>query len=179
REQSGNIMDIGFDLYCQMLDDTVRRLKGEKHRKIIRTPVFLKVDTFIPDEYISDQKQKIEFYKKFESCENENEIDTVMEEITDRFGKPPYNLLILIELERIRAISTELQIEEIIEGEMAIRIRMSSDAKIVTKKLLEILKTDKRIMLDPKDKEVLICRICETDAEKKLFELKKLLQSFT
>ncbi len=179
REQSGNIMDIGFDLYCQMLDDTVRRLKGDKLNKIIRTPVFLKVDTFIPDEYISDQKQKIEFYKKFESCEIEAEIENVIEEITDRFGKPPYNVQILIELERIRAIATELQIEEIIEGERAIRIRMSTDAKIVTKNLLNILKTDGRMLLDPKDKEVLIARICEDDAEKKLSELKKLLQSFT
>ena len=62
-------MEVGFDLYCQMLEDSVRKLKGQRPVSIFRTPVFLKSNFYIPETYITDEKQKIEFYKRFEACE--------------------------------------------------------------------------------------------------------------
>lgn len=177
REQSGNIMDVGFDLYCQMLEDTVKKLKGEKTSIINRTPVFLKIDTFIPDEYISDQKQKIEFYKKFESCESTNDVKIVEKEMVDRFGKPHEKASILISLEYIKALATELRIDEIIEGEKAVRLRITENSVITTEKLLNLIKTNEKVMIDPQDNNVLIFRNVFKEGEKKLNEIKKFLQS--
>jgi transcription-repair coupling factor (superfamily II helicase) len=63
REQSGDIMDVGFDLYSQMLEDAVRALKGEKPLRMFRTPVFLRTDFYIPDTY-SRRAAEIEIYKR-------------------------------------------------------------------------------------------------------------------
>ncbi len=104
REQSGNIMDVGFDLYCQMLEDAMRSLKGEKPLHSFRTALFMKTSVFIPESYIADQKQKIEFYKRFEACTSVEEIDLLQQEMTDRFGGYPPEVSTLIELEKIRAL---------------------------------------------------------------------------
>jgi transcription-repair coupling factor (superfamily II helicase) len=179
KQQSGNIMDVGFDLYCQMLEEAVSRLKGERHSIYFRTPLFIKTDNFIPDEYISDQRQKIEFYKRFESCETIEEIERLTAEMKDRFGPYPAQVGVLIELELIRSIASNMYIEEIIEGEKAIRIRISEQTRIDTETLLKNIKEDPRLMLDPQNNDTLIFKHTEKETEKKLEELKKWLQDIS
>lgn len=180
REQSGNIMEVGFDLYCQMLDDAVRNLKGQKPSHSFRTPVFLKASFYIPEIYISDERQKIEFYKRFESCESEEEVNDLEKEIVDRFGQPPSEVKILIALEKIRTVASMLEIDEILEESRGIKIRLSGDSRVDIKKIISQLKKDRRISIDPVDKEILLFRPKEqNDEEKKLDELKKWLQQIS
>ena len=176
REQSGNIMDVGFDLYVQMLEDSVRSLKGERPVRMFRTPVFLMTDFYIPDTYIQDERQKIEFYKRFEACEEISEVEELQKEITDRFGAPPEEVRILIELEKVRAIASALEIEEILEDKKAIRIRISGGSKISVHRMVEMIRKDERLELDRGDKELLLFKPRENDNEKKIVELKKWLQ---
>ena len=177
-EQSGSIMDVGFDLYCQMLEDEIKMLKGEEIKEYFRTSLFIKTDFFIPDSYMNDDKQKIEFYKRFESCETAEEVDTLETELIDRFGTPPSQVNTLVELERIRAIASSLKISEILEENNKIKIRISSFCIIPGEKLASAVSKDKRLSLDPKDPELIIFKYTEKDAEKKLYELKKWLQQF-
>lgn len=179
REQSGNIMEVGFDLYCQMLEDSVRKLKGEKPVSMFRTPVFMKTDFFIPESYINDEKQKIEFYKRFEACEYIEEVESLENELVDRFGPPPDVVLILIELEKIRAIASSLEIEEIIEDSRSIRLRFSKNTRIELKKVISLIRKDSRISLDPREQEILVFKPESEEKEKRLEELKKLLQQFS
>ena len=171
-------MDVGFDLYCQMLEDEIKILKGEEIKQYFRTALFIKTDFFIPDTYINDDKQKMEFYKRYESCETEEEVNALSEELADRFGNPPCSVKMLIELERIRAISSQLKISEIIEENNKFRIRISSDCIIPGVDLASSISKDKRLSLDPMDPEILIFNYKEKDIEKKLHELKKWLQQF-
>ncbi len=177
-EQSGNIMDVGFDLYCQMLEEEVRMLKGDEVKPYFRTSLFLKTDFFIPDTYIGDDKQKIEFYKRFESCETAEEVDTLEAELIDRFGTPPPEVNILVELERIRALASSLLIDEILEENRKINIRISAGCVIPRDRLAKSIAADKRFSPDPKDPEILIFRHEEKPVEKKLMDLKKWLQQF-
>lgn len=177
-EQSGNIMEVGFDLYCQMLEEEIRNLRGEEINEYFRTSLFIKTDFFIPGDYISDDRQKIEFYKRFESCETAEEVDSLESELIDRFGAPPREVNTLIELERIRAIASTLRISEILEESNRIRIRISSSCTIPGEQLADLVSKDKRFSLDPKDPELLLFKITEKSAEKKLHELKKWLQQF-
>ncbi|HQO39972.1 MAG TPA: transcription-repair coupling factor, partial [Spirochaetota bacterium] len=154
-EQSGNIMDVGFDLYCQMLEDEIRVLRGEEHRQYFRTALFLKTDFFIPDSYISDDRQKIEFYKRFESCETAAEVDTLASEMTDRFGTPPTEVNILVDLERIRAMASSLFIDQILEENAKINIRISGGCTIPREKLAKAISGDKRFSPDPADPGIL------------------------
>jgi transcription-repair coupling factor (superfamily II helicase) len=177
-EQSGSIMDVGFDLYCQMLEDEIKMLKGEEIKEYFRTSLFIKTDFFIPDLYMNDDKQKIEFYKRFESCETSEEVDALESELIDRFGAPPSEVNTLVELERIRSIASSLKISEILEESNKIKIRISSLCIIPGEKLAAAVSKDKRLSLDPKDPELLIFKNTEKTAEKKLSELKKWLQQF-
>ena len=179
REQSGNIMEVGFDLYCQMLEDSVRKIKGEKPLSIFRTPVFLKTNFYIPETYITDEKQKIEFYKRFEACELEEEVVQLEQELVDRFGAPPDEVKVLIELEKIRAIASSLEIEEIIEDSKAIKIRMSKNTRIDPKQIVTIIQKDKRISFDQKEKDILIFKPKAEEQEKRLEEVKKWLQQIS
>lgn len=176
KEQSGSIMDVGFDLYCQMLEEAVRKLKGEKPLSSFRTPVFIKTNIFIPEDYISDEKQKIEFYKRFESCANEEEIDLLVTELVDRFGEYPGEVGILVELEKIRTLSSSLYIDEILEDSRGINIKLSSDSAINIDKIVLLLKEDNRFSIDQQNNQVLIFKTIEKETEKKLLELKKWLQ---
>jgi transcription-repair coupling factor (superfamily II helicase) len=179
REQSGNIMEVGFDLYCQMLEDSVRKIKGEKPLSIFRTPVFLKTNFYIPETYIIDEKQKIEFYKRLEACELVEEVAQLEQELLDRFGPPPDEVKVLIELEKIRALASSLEIEEIIEDSKAIKIRMSGNTKIDPGLIVKNIQKDKRLSFDRKEKDILVFKPKSDKEEKRLEELKKWLQQFT
>jgi transcription-repair coupling factor (superfamily II helicase) len=177
-EQSGSIMDVGFDLYCQMLEDEIKVLKGEEIKEYFRTSLFIKTDFYIPDNYMNDDKQKIEFYKRFESCETAEEVDRLETELIDRFGTPPTEVNTLVELERIRAVSSSLKISELLEEGDRIKIRISSLCIIPGEKLAEAVSKDKRLSLDPNDPELIVLKYTEKSPEKKLYELKKWLQQF-
>ncbi len=179
REQSGNIMEVGFDLYCQMLEDSVRKIKGEKPISIFRTPVFLKTNFYIPESYITDEKQKIEFYKRFEACELVEEVAQLEQELLDRFGPPPDEVKVLIELEKIRSLASSLIIEEIIEDSKSIKIRMSGITKIDPGMIVSIIQKDKRVSFDRKEKDILVFKPKSDKEEKRLDELKKLLQQLS
>jgi transcription-repair coupling factor (superfamily II helicase) len=179
REQSGNIMEVGFDLYCQMLEDSVRKLKGQKPLSIFRTPVFLKTNFYIPETYITDEKQKIEFYKRFEACELVEEVAQLEQELLDRFGVPPDEVKVLIELEKIRALASSLEIEEIIEDSKAIKIRMSDNTRIDPGMIVTFIQKDKRISFDRKEKDILVFKPKADKEEKRLEEVKKWLQQIS
>ncbi|MBP6990416.1 MAG: transcription-repair coupling factor [Spirochaetes bacterium] len=175
-QQSGNIFDVGFELYLQMLDDAIRQIKGEPVASLFRTPLFLKTDFYIPDEYIGDEKQKIEFYKRFESCDSIEEVDRVEKELVDRFGPYPAEVEILIEIERIRAIASLAAIDEILEDSKSIRIRISGSSRVDVKKVVALMSSDRRLTPDPVDRETLIFVPESMKTEKKVPALKKLLQ---
>ncbi|HQG41319.1 MAG TPA: transcription-repair coupling factor, partial [Spirochaetota bacterium] len=179
REQSGNIMDVGFDLYCQLLEDTVRNLKGEKPVHIFRTPVYVKTDIFIPDSYIADEKQKIEFYKRYEACETLDELNKLTREMIDRFGQPPKEVVSLIAMEEVRTLASQLYIDEIIEDTKLIKMRITRESKLDVKKLVTLIQKDKRISIDRYDKEVVNVVTGIIPPEKKLEEIKKLLQQLS
>ncbi len=178
KEQSGNIIEVGFDLYCQMLEEAVAAMKGEK-RKVVngrRTSVSLLSDLFIPDAYIPDERQKMELYKRFESCQSEGEVDELVSELEDRFGKFPSVVQSLIAAEKIRLAATELGIEKIIEDKKCIRFKFPISAPVDRGKLVNLLKKDKRLSIDRGDKNTLIFIAGDVDEQKKLKEIKKLLR---
>ncbi|MGO0846191.1 TRCF domain-containing protein, partial [Clostridioides difficile] len=81
--QHGHMAAIGYDLYCRMLEDTIKIVKGEIEREPVETTVDLKLDAFIPSSYIKDEIQKIEVYKKIAAIENEEDYEYVREELED------------------------------------------------------------------------------------------------
>ncbi len=85
-EQSGHIIDVGYELYIKLLNQAVQELKGEKIQTQANCSLQLNTDFYIPEEYIPDLRQRIEFYKRFEAAREEHEITSLTSEMEDRFG---------------------------------------------------------------------------------------------
>ncbi|HEX9842233.1 MAG TPA: TRCF domain-containing protein, partial [bacterium] len=105
-EQHGNIAAVGFDLYCQMLEEEVKALQGEPPDERLLPAVSLPVPTLIPEGYVPTEGLRIACYRKIAACKTELDVDGVQAELQDRFGDPPasvWNLLRIIRL-RIRCV---------------------------------------------------------------------------
>ncbi len=88
-QQHGAMLAVGFDLYTRILDSAVRELKGETVVEKTPPQISLRLEAFLPDEYIADGRSKLEIYKRLAACATKAEMDELLAEIHDRFGPPP------------------------------------------------------------------------------------------
>ena len=89
-EQSGHMMTVGYELYCKMIDEALRRLKGEKVQETEKEVVIdIRTDAFIPSDYITDENVRLDIYKRISGIASDRDIEDVAEELTDRFGEVP------------------------------------------------------------------------------------------
>ncbi len=87
-QQHGFIEEVGFDLYCRLLDEAVRELKGEKIEKPKEVKMEFDLDIYIPESYIPDSQQRVDIYRKLSEASSVEEVDMIKAELLDRFGKP-------------------------------------------------------------------------------------------
>ena len=143
-KQHGHMVNVGFDTYCQLLEETVHELQGEVIDKTQPTIVDINVTAFIPDEWVGSAEQKMIEYKRLADVKSEVELDYITEEWKDRFARPPESVENLIKLIRIRLAATEAKISLIRETESNIRIYtpyLQAEWKLIQQKLPgEILK---------------------------------------
>lgn len=115
-EQSGHMMNIGYELYCKLVDDAVRGLSGEVvHPEREKISIEINVTALIPDRYISDEVLKLQMYKKIASIENAAGEEEIIDELIDRFGEIPKATMNLIAISRIRALAEKLCVTRIHE----------------------------------------------------------------
>lgn len=138
--QHGHMAAIGYDLYCRMLEDTVKLIKGDINKEPVETTVDIKVDAFISEDYIEDEIQKIEVYKKIAAIDSSDEYEDIKEELEDRYSKIPEPVHNLMDIAYIKSQAKSLFIEEIKETPKEIIFRFAegeSDYKNIYKILIE------------------------------------------
>ena len=121
-KQHGHMVNVGFDTYCQLLEETVQELKGESVSKIKPAIVDINVTAFIPDEWVGSKEQKMIEYKRLADVKNEVELDYIVSEWKDRFSRIPDEVENLIKLIKIRLLATECGISIVRESGDSIRI---------------------------------------------------------
>ena len=121
-KQHGHMINVGFDTYCELLEETVQELQGEKVNKVNPTIVDINVTAYIPDEWVGSSEQKMIEYKRLADVKNPVELDYITDEWRDRFAKPPESVENLIKLIRLRLSATEVRIAAIRETQDSIRI---------------------------------------------------------
>ena len=121
--QHGHMASIGYDLYCRMLEDTVKLVKGEIENEPIETSVDMKVDAFIPSSYITDEIQKIEVYKKIAAIEDINDFMEIKSELEDRYSNIPDSVYNLMDIAYIKSLCKGLYIEDIKEIAKELRFK--------------------------------------------------------
>lgn len=111
--QSGHLANVGYDMYLQLLDEAVREERGEKDVHKEECLVDIKIDAYIPEDYISNQAQRVDCYRKIAKIQNDEDSTDVTDELIDRYGDPPKSVVGLIEVARLRNMASACNIVEI------------------------------------------------------------------
>ena len=140
QEQSGNIEAVGYDLYCQMLNDAIRRLSGETVREEFTTEVELPLNAYIPDSYVKNEYVKLDLYKRISKCASREDNDAIIEEARDRFGEPPKAFFRLLDVAYLKAFAHEVYVTDIKYVGNEVRFYMLPQAPVQPEYLQPLLK---------------------------------------
>ncbi|NQT30432.1 MAG: transcription-repair coupling factor [Candidatus Saganbacteria bacterium] len=138
-QQSGHVMEVGFDLYCELLEEAVREAKGIKESTPREVSVDLKVEAFIPKNYVLDDRQRIALYRRMNLLDSNEALREMRRELKDRFGAIPDKLERLFELLALKVLAIKASVKSIKEEGAYIIIERLSGKK----KKLKLLGQDK------------------------------------
>ncbi|MCH7613108.1 MAG: hypothetical protein IIB45_07090, partial [Candidatus Marinimicrobia bacterium] len=110
KEQSGQISMVGFDLYCQMVEESIREIKGEKIPVKIEPEIDLQIKGFIPKDYIPDINQRLDIYRRLQLFSEPSGVSSMNKEILDRYGPLPDAVVKLLALLEIKILCQKLHI---------------------------------------------------------------------
>jgi transcription-repair coupling factor (superfamily II helicase) len=157
REQSGDILSVGFDMYLRLLDEAVRSLDTEQSDEPPEVYLELEYTGYIPDFYISEPEEKMEVYKKIASISSVEELEGVTAELIDRFGPLPDEVSSLLCLAEIRILCKKLWISSFRERKNILELEFAKVAKIPVNRLLFLIRDSRgQVRLDPKRPQILI-----------------------
>jgi len=111
--QTGNIAAVGFELYTEMLEETIRQLKGEELQERVEPEIKLHIPAFVPEDYVKNPNQRLVIYKKLTQADSAEEIADVRDELVDRFGALPLAALYLLEVMKVRLQLKSLLAKEV------------------------------------------------------------------
>ena len=187
-EQHGQIAAVGFDLYCRMLNDAMRkkRLERETGQPQPDTPddeletvtIDLKVKAYIPAEYIDDESAKIDFYQRINCATNAEDIGDLREEMTDRFGDLPAPLENLLAIGLIKTEAKRAKIAGVIQEQDQIRITMAPDHSLQSAELIELVKRfNRKISFQAAEKLEILIKPGRNEAQDMIGYLSKVMES--
>ncbi|MGN0437344.1 MAG: transcription-repair coupling factor [Lachnospiraceae bacterium] len=128
--QSGHMASVGYDLYCKMLNDEVLRQKGEKVEEDFTTSIELPVDAYIPSTYVKNEMTKLELYKRISGVWTKEDYEDMLDELTDRFGEPTYEVMNLLTVAMVKAKAHEAGITSIAYKNNQVRIEMQPGIRV-------------------------------------------------
>lgn len=137
-EQHGHIDAIGYDMYLKLLDEAIRNLKGEISEEKPNTTIDIKISAYIDQEYIEDENQRLEMYKKISSIETKKDVDDIIDELIDRFKEYPKPVEALIDVAYLKALAGSVNITEISEKGSSIILKFK-DANSINMEIVDNL----------------------------------------
>lgn len=144
-EQHGHVAAVGFELYCQMLEEAVRELRGQKREdEIPNVLVEIHVDALIPSSYISDSGLKLEFYQRISMLKTREEEQKLALEFKDRFGEPPIPLQSLLRIAIIRILAAKVHVEAINHEQETVKLRLKDKHGFSGQQLMELVRKYRR-----------------------------------
>lgn len=121
-DQHGHMATVGYEMFCKLLEEQVRRIKGEAVENFTDTTIEISVNAFIPEQYITQPEQKLDMYKRISSIRNQEDKYKVEEELEDRYGTLPQAVYNLLSIAHIKALSQKIGIGLIKEHEEHINL---------------------------------------------------------
>jgi len=155
--QSGNMMEIGFQLYNDMLAQAIASLKAGKEPDLLApmqaaTDIKLHTPALLPDDYCGDVHLRLSFYKKLATAKNNAQLDTLLEELVDRFGKLPPAAQTLFDIHRLRVLSQPYGVVKVDAAPSGITITFQPQPPIDPAAIIGLIQKNKHIKLAGNDK---------------------------
>ena len=155
--QSGNMLEVGFQLYNEMLSEAVRCLKAGIEPDLlsplnVTTDINLHAPALLPDDYCGDVHLRLSFYKKLATAKTADQVDTLLEEIVDRFGKLPHQAQTLIDVHRLRVLAKPYGVVKVDAAPGIITITFKKDPPIDPMKIIHLIQKNKHIKLAGNEK---------------------------
>ena len=147
--QHGHLAQVGYDMYCKILDEVIKEMQGIEIEEESDVQIDINVSSYIPDEFIDNSSQKIEIYQNIALCKNEEDIQNVLDDIIDRYGNVPKEIINLLDITRIKNLCKKIGVIKISQKKDKILFYINEkkfDLKNVTK-IIEIYKT--RVKFSP------------------------------
>ena len=184
KEQHGHIESVGYDLYCKMLEEAVREEQGVKETVDGNCTIDLDVNAYIPPEYIVNEMQKLDIYKRIAAVRDAADADAMRDELKDRFGTLPKQAENLLRIALVKAQAVTYHITEIRGKVGRIRFIMERNAPVDTTQIPVLVNEyagDLRLQTGPDPEFIYVYEIeglVEQDAELLLAECEKVVASF-
>lgn len=138
-EQHGHMDAVGYDMYCRLMEEAVRELKGEAAKEPIETSIDLNINAYIDSNFIKDEGQKIEIYKKIAAIRDLQDKYDVEEEIEDRFGNIPEELQNLLEIAFLKNRASKIGVVSINQKEEIININFGDAAALIPEVIIKLM----------------------------------------
>ena len=180
--QHGHMQAVGYDLYCKMLNEAIKSLKGISTVEDFNTSVDLDVDAFIPPAYIVNEVQKLDIYKRIAGVENKSECDDMREELLYRFGEIPTAVENLLRISMIRVNAHRLYMTDVKGRNGEIQFLLKPDAGILPEQIPVLLKKYEKLSFNHKGTPFFLfrykkCGMVERDAQMLLNFTEELLSA--
>ena len=158
--QSGNMMEVGFQLYNEMLSEAVRSLKNGKEPDLLsplgmfgsNTDINLHAPALLPDAYCGDVHVRLSLYKRLATADSTDKIETMLEEIVDRFGKLPPQAQTLFDTHKLRVLAKPYGVLKIDAAPGIINVTFRPNPPIEPMRIIELVQKNKQIKLAGNDK---------------------------
>ena len=181
KQQHGFIDSVGYDLYTQMLNDAVAKKRGKEIKVKTDAELNLDLEAYLPADYITDPKQKVEIYKRIHQFENEDQYIEVQDDLIDRFGEYPIEVHNLLEVGLLKMYADAALVDSVSQNKKTIEIELSDklNGKLDIKDVFKVLSVTKfSTTLGNKNQKIQIKLNIQPGMESNqiLEELKKLLK---
>ncbi len=155
--QSGNMLEIGFQLYNEMLSEAVRCLKAGVEPDLLSplkviTDINLHAPALLPDDFCGDVHLRLSFYKKFATAEIPEHIDSLIEELVDRFGKLPTQTQNLVDVHRLRVLAKPFGLVKVDASPELISLTFRKNAPVEPMRIISLIQKNKNFKLAGNDK---------------------------
>ncbi|MFM1926343.1 MAG: Transcription-repair-coupling factor [Pseudomonadota bacterium] len=155
--QSGNMLEVGFQLYNEMLSEAVRSLKAGKEPDLlsplsVTTDINLHAPALLPNDYCGDVHLRLSFYKKLATAKNTDQIDALLEELVDRFGKLPPQTHNLVDVHRLRVLTQPYGVIKVDAAPGVIQITFKPNPPVDPMAIIGLIQKNKHIKLAGNDK---------------------------
>ena len=148
-EQHGHINAIGFDMYVRMLEETVRELRGEEVAPEIHSSLNLGLDLRIPANYIGDENQRLRAYKRIAQAVDSGEREKIEQELADRYGPVPEDVLYLLKYSGIKTAAEKIGIEAIDRRVSILNVKFHEQTRVDGEKLMALVSSSRGAQFTP------------------------------